>query len=473
MVGGSKRIALLRILQSTCCFVLLVAAGCGSVRTQTGFYEPVYTNMRGGNFEAAAANIEKAKESGKYGHKDRLVYYLDAGVLYHYAGHFDSSNVRLHAAESAAEELFTKSISRGATSFLLNDNALEYAGEDYEVLYSNLLKCLNYLRQNSFDDAFVEVRRANLKLDLLEQKYADAAKQSEQASQDDTNSYDIKYDVEKVRFHNDAFARYLSMHMYAAEGMWDDARIDYDFLLDAFRSQPHVYNFDMPAVNYSREKGKTILSVVGLAGMSPTKEAWELRLRTEKDLNLIQVLYTDTGGDETEYGHIPADIGVDLYAKFAIPRIEPRPSTISRAIVFADGQPIGELQVIEDVSMVAQETFRAKKSLIYFKTIARALGKALANYKLKQEVEGGDKLLSWLKKAAVDVVTDLTEGADLRCCRTLPGRILVGDFELAPGIYDLRIEFRGADDQVLDVTHYPKFPVNDRGLNLIEAISLN
>jgi len=466
-----RRSSAVTSISASLLLVILILTGCGSVRTQTGFYEPVYEELETGNFTEAAAGIERAKENGKYGHKDRLVYYLDAGMVYHYAMQYDTSNTRLHLAEDAAEELFTKSISRAATSMLLNDNVLEYSGEDYEILYANLMKCLNYIRKDDIEDAFVEVRRANLKLELLDQKYDDAAKELTTASKNDTLDYDIEYAVDNVRFHNDAFARYLSMHMYASEAKWDDAHIDFELLKDAFAKQSQVYQFDLPKVKYKPSSGKSILSVVGLAGLSPTKEAFELRVRSDKDLELIQVLYTDTEGKDAEYGHLPIDLGVDLYFKFAIPRIAQRPSVVKTARVFANNELIGELQIIEDLYLVAEETFRARKSIIYFKSIGRSLAKALANYKLKKEVDTGG-LAGWLKKAAVDVVTDLTEGADLRCCRTLPGRIFVGDFELEPGTYDLRIEFVDYSGHTLDVTYYPQYKILDKGLNLVEAFSL-
>ena len=120
------------------------------------------------------------------------------------------------------------------------------------------------------------------------------------------------------------------MHIYASDGQWDDARIDYDDLVKAFKTQPEVYSFQMPDVNYAPSDGKSIVSVVGLAGLSPIKQSFDLRIRTDKDLHLVQVLYTDTDGREAEYGHIPLDIGEDFYFKFSIPRVERRPSTISR-----------------------------------------------------------------------------------------------------------------------------------------------
>jgi hypothetical protein len=451
---------------------LLLISGCGSVRTRTGFYEPITLDLRKGEFQAAVSAVEAAKESNKYEHKDRFVYYVDAGMAYHYAGMFDSSNARLSLAESSAEDLFTKSISRAAASMLLNDNVLEYAGEDYEILYTNVIMALNYMMLGEYEDAFVEVRRANLKLDLLEQKYADAAEQLEEGSPDDSSSLKINYDVDNVRFHNDAFARYLSMHMYASEGMWDDARIDYDKLRDAFAWQPDVYDFDMPEVRYSPDGDGAILSVVGMAGLSPVKEAFDLRIRTDKDLDLVQVLYTDSENHEVEYGHFPLNVGQDFYFKFSIPRIVERPTEVDRIRIFAGPQTVGELQLLEDVYRVAEETFKAKRSLIYVRSVLRAVAKGLASHAMKKKADTGG-LEGWLKKAAIDVATDVSEGADLRCSHLLPGRIYVGDFELEPGVYDLRVEFLDREGNLIAAEELPGFEVHRTGLNIIQATCLN
>jgi hypothetical protein len=450
---------------------LFLIAGCGSVATRKGFYEPIAADLRRNDFDAAVARIEKAKAEGKYGKKERFLYWLDSGLACHYASRFQESNRKLSDAEDAADELFTKSISRAAASLLLNDNVLEYAGEDYEVLYTNLMKALNYVAFDDFDDIFVEIKRANEKLDLLEQKYRKAAEEFSQNSQADDQEVKIDYDVEKVRFNNDAFARYLSMHVYAAEGKLDDARIDYDLLHRAFREQPYVYNFDVPDVKY-HSPDKAVLSIVGLAGLSPVKEALELRIRTDKDLDLVQVLYTDPQTGESEYGHLPMPVSEDYYFDFAIPQIVSRPSFISRVRVTSNGQAIGELQLLEDVGAVAKETFAAKKSLIYLRTLARAIVKGLAAHEAKEKVDTGG-LGGWLKKAAVDVATDVSENADLRCSRLLPGKIYVGDFEIEPGVYDLTIEFLDENGDLVGATDVSGYRVLNKGLNLVEAFCLN
>jgi hypothetical protein len=452
-------------------FLLLVISGCSSVATRNKFYIPIAADISDQNYYSAIEKLEKAKEENKFSVKDRLIYYLDSGFANHYASMYDSSNVKLTYAENLAEELFTKSISRAAASMLLNDNTLEYAGEDYEVLYTNLFKSLNYFKLNKFDDALVEIRRVNLKLELLEQKYADAANTLKQGSPDDTSFVEMDYNVQTVRFNNDAFARYLSMHMYAADGKYDDARIDYDYLVDAFDSQPHIYNFAMPDVSYYSED-KAILSVVGLTGLAPVKEPFNLRIRTDKDLDLVQILYKDGENNDAEYGHLIMPVSADYYFKFAIPKLLTRPSAVSEIRVYLDHSPKGKLQLLEDINTVALETFEAKKSLIYFRSIARAVAKGLSNHKAKKKVDTGG-VEGWLKKAAIDVATDLTENADLRSSQFLPGQVYVNDFEVDPGLYDITIEFVGFDGETLFLQNVEQFKVNRGDFNLIEAVYLD
>ncbi len=441
--------------------------GCGAFVTRTKFHEPISADVTAGNFEEAAARVEKARNDGKYDRKDRLLYYLDSGALYHYAGMPDSSNARLMSAEAAADELFTKSVTRAVGSMMLNDNLLEYAGEDYEILYTNLLMALNYISLGSFDDAFVEIRRANEKLALLEQKYGAMVDELNAQNEQSGDNVPIDYEAAKVRFYNDAFARYLSMRNYAAEGKMDDARIDHDHLSDAFEIQPHIYDFPMPEVKQTSEQG-ALLSIVALAGLSPTKEAMNLRIRTDKDLDLVQVLYTDSENKDAEYGHLPMPVSEDYYFKFAIPRLVPRYSEVAIIEVYADSRFLGRLGLLEEVSHVAGETFKAKSSLIYLKSVARAVTKGLVAHKAKQQADSGG-FEGWLKKAAIDVATDISENADLRCARYLPGRIHVGDFEIEPGVYDLRIIFKDAFDGEIKNVSFPGHEISDDGLNLIEA----
>lgn len=160
----------------------------------------------------------------------------------------------------------------------------------------------------------------------------------------------------------------------------------------------------------------------------------------------------------------------DFYAKLSIPRVVERPSDISSIWVYTDTGLLGQLQVLEDVYQVAQETFKARKSLIYLRSVARVVAKTIAGYQLKKKVDN-PHFDGWLKKILVDVYTDLSEGADIRCCHLLPGKIWVGDFELTPGEYHLRIEFLDRNQRLLSAKEFDHYRIKPGQMNLVEAAS--
>jgi hypothetical protein len=83
-------------------------------------------------------------KSSNYSNRDAILYYLDQGMLTHYAAQYDDSSRLLETGERAIEEAFTKSVTREIGTYLLNDNTREYAGEDYEDMYINAFNALNY-----------------------------------------------------------------------------------------------------------------------------------------------------------------------------------------------------------------------------------------------------------------------------------------------------------------------------------------
>ena len=448
----------------------LVLAACAGPSARV--YAPIDLKAGAGDFGGALAELEAVKETGKFRDKDRLLYFLDSGFLAHHADSLRLSNERLSLAEDTAEEMFTKSVTKAALTMVLNDNVLDYSGEDYEILYTNTFKALNYAASEDFQGALVEVRRANEKLELLEQKYVKLGDAMERGAARDTTAARIDYEAKKVRFNNSAFARYLGMHLYAARGDWDDARIDREGLEDAFRTQPHIYDHAVPDVSY-RADGQAVLSVVGFAGLSPRKTPLNLRIFAHKESQTVTVQYDgvyigQSGGD---YAIIPFPVEETYYFKFSIPQISPQPSVVKRVRVTIDGREAGDLEVLEDVGNIAVETFEAKKSLIYLRTVARAIVKGLAFYKQEQKLKA-DGVPEWLAKGMLGVLAEAIEAADVRGSHYLPGRILVRDFPVDPGLHGLRIEFLDAAGGVVHLENIPAYEVRASGPNFVEATCL-
>ncbi|MFP4179255.1 MAG: COG3014 family protein [Spirochaetaceae bacterium] len=408
---------------------------------------------RSGNYGAAAQKLAGEDRSDFYSEKEKVLYYLDLGMLYHYDGQWQSSSEHFEEAEMLIEEYFTKSISQAATSLLLNDTAMDYAGEDYEDIYLNVFKAINYIKEDQFDGAFVEIRRVNNKLNLLEDKYKDLAEEygsSEEA--------EIDIETGESRFYSSALARYLSMLVYRADGNWDSARIDYQGMQEAFARQSNIYDFPLPLGEEVIEKPEGAkLSLLAFAGESPVKRATTFRIATYN--NRLEI---STEG-ETDMGQMQLASYNTIYwpgmeggyrFKFQLPRMVSRGSEVRSIRVLVDGSPVGELKKIESIQKVAQETFSVKLPVIYFKTISRTVIKGLVAQKGKEKMrEAGSSSGSAFGLAAgivgsiaTDVALEASEKADVRTSRYFPAFAYVGEWDVPEGTHRVQVEFYGRNN---------------------------
>ncbi|MEE4111231.1 MAG: hypothetical protein V2I40_00360, partial [Desulfobacteraceae bacterium] len=69
-------------------------------------------NLAGGDCQAAIALIGEG--DGAYGSNKRLIYLLDAAMVYMQCGDLDAAQSNFRSAEDLAERLWTESISRNA-----------------------------------------------------------------------------------------------------------------------------------------------------------------------------------------------------------------------------------------------------------------------------------------------------------------------------------------------------------------------
>jgi hypothetical protein len=442
--------------------LVILLTGCAALKTQTKHYENVESKVERGQYTEAAAHIK----SQNYEKKNRVLYYLDLGIVEHYGGDYANSNLHLEKADRMMEELFTKSISRATASLLLNDNTMEYFGEDYENIYVNIFKSLNYYHKGNFDDAMVEVRRVDEKLKLFAQKYR---KLAENYNKSEDKRIDFK--LGKNRFHNDALARYLSMLLYRADGKYDDSRIDQDKIKEAWQTQSQIYDFPIPeAVSEAlKPTNKTRLNVLSFIGWGPKKHQKVLYIHTEK--NLVGI-YSSSTCDKNSFLDIfsfPVDEG--YHFKFALPSIKERPSKIASIGITVNGKEVGRLQLLEDMSKVAVESYKLKEPIIYFKSITRAVVKGTSSHAAKEKITKDDShLISLFKRAVVDACVDATENADLRSWRMMPGKCYVGEFKIDEGVWDITVNYYSADGMILRSHKFPAQEIKKNSLNLLETV---
>lgn len=444
---------------------ILLLFGCASLRTNYEFYLPILTELKNGNFNSAAEHIIAAELNGEYADKDEVLLHLDKGMIFHYQDNNNQSNQEFELAESAIEASYTKSISKGAFSILLNDNALRYDGEVYEDLYINIFKALNYIQLNDFDEAYVEVMRITNKLKEFDTKLEEQVGKF-------NSSEDSKFKVDPVHldYYNNVLSNYLSYLIFRSEGEFDNARISMEQLHEAWDTYPDVYNFEKPKVILNiDDTSKVLLNVISFTGEAPTKQPVGARITTFNDYIVIS--------DPINFHVQPIVIPGIKYGwnfKFEFPQIVFSPSEVVKIEVYANNNKLGTLELLESINNVAVKTFESEKNLIYFKTIARALLKGIGTSALgrtiKKETDGG--ILGDILVGIANAAVDATERADLRSWRTIPGYCYVGEFNLIEGTYDIDVKFINSYDEVISSTSYKDYKIT-QGLNLVEAFHLN
>ncbi|TVR70276.1 MAG: hypothetical protein EA427_06260 [Spirochaetaceae bacterium] len=455
--------------------VLLAVALAGCASTRNTLFVEADDAVRDADYSRALQIVE-SNQDRMYTSRDGVLFYLDTGMLLHYDGEYRESTERLEEAERLIEEYFTRSISQAAATFLINDAMRDYGGEDFEDIYLNVFKALNFLGEGRTESALVEARRINIKLNLLEDKYQSLA--AGYARAEEADGPEIR--PGENRFYNSALARYVSLVLNRAEGNADGVRIDWQFVQEAFRQQSNLYDFPLPLdESTARMPADSRLSVLAFAGRSPVKLAQTLWILTGD--NMVTIIYAE---EDERLGRIPQGLASFYFPgveggyrfKFELPRLHPRGSEVTHIRVVADGRVLGEVEMLENMEEIALDTYRIKEPIVFIKTVTRTLVKSLVGARAGQAMrqagsESGTAIgmiAGILGSIATEIVLDASEQADLRVSRYFPAYAYVGEWDLPAGEYEIDVEYyRGG--QLLYVDRLGRVPVSPRSPNLLSS----
>lgn len=437
---------------------------CASLYTQKAHYEQIDEYLNIGENQLALDELQNSKNSS-YKEKDKVLFYLEQGMLYRYAGHYEKSNESLTLAEYGIEELLTESISKGILSGVLNDNSLDYAGEDYEDIYINIFKSLNYLQLGLTEEALVEVRRVNHKLNVLEDKYKGYVEEIN--SEEGVTIPEADYN-----FHNDALARYLGILAYRLEGSYDSSRIERDYFNQAYKLQTSIYDFPAPEPPKLRTD-KTVLNIFSYSGLGPEKISNTVNVSTGANSIVLGSYGSDDSEDNDYLGFSSiahAGLAGGVHLKLDFPKLVANEDPAFYVEVLVNNENRGRLSLIESINNVAKETFKVKQPAIVGKTVIRAVTKAIVSEATEaavtETVGGGWGLLTGLAGA---VYMQVSENSDLRVSRYFPAKVRAIEIELEPGEYDISLIYYDQNMNMVYKDDFNNYTIKERGLNLLES----
>lgn len=428
----------------------MTLSGCGSSGNR---YLLVDKSLLASDYRTADAVIRKAEE--EYGTKSRVLYGMDRGMTLQLAGDYQQSNEVLEQAEEEVDRLYTRSIRTESLAFMTNDNSLPYEGEPYEQVMINVLKALNYACLNRWEDALVEARRIDHRLNVLTDRTKD-----------------------KAAYRDDGFARYLSGILYESSGDLNNAFIAYRKAYETFEASRAWSKTGVPSqlradllrtadalhlsqefTDYQRLFPETVwqsveeqrqlaqVLVISYNGRAPRKEDQFLDLPISMDaLQLVLLNRAFTSGNRQQHRATDSVLyGLNgRVVRVALPRIVPQKTQVpvdTVSLIPENGTSvIVRTELAQNVTALADKALSERIAGIAVKAVARAAFKyTLAEGATRgaQHAVGGDAG-PWVG-LAVGLLTKgfavASEESDKRSWRTLPDEIHLARTWVAPGAY--------------------------------------
>jgi len=202
----------------------LLLTGCaGDYIARTAGYRHAYESYQ---YPPAIQGFDGEVKSGPQ--IDQLLAMMDEGMVLHAAGKFEESIQVLAQADKLSERLDFTSISEEAKVLISSERERAYRGEDFEKLMISTLQALNYGQLGKDEDALVEVRRVNERMQKM-------------------------INDEKKPYEQLAIARYLTAVLWEDQGHLDDAIIDY---LAANKLAGDLGSLAEPLVRLAKQTGR-------------------------------------------------------------------------------------------------------------------------------------------------------------------------------------------------------------------------
>lgn len=456
----------LNIIKTTVCgcLLLLLVSCAGGSRLR---YDKLSQALSKQEF---IPTVETIKSNPKYyGENNRFLYNMDIGVLYHYAGLYDSSNVFLERAVKIYDDLFTRSISNEAAAILVNDNVRPYRSRPYELVLLHQFMALNYLSLGNLDAALVETRRTQ----LLFNQWATH-----------------KDKVEK--YTDDPMFHYLSSLMYKAAGETSNSLISLFKSVEAFNNgpislPPQIRNYayyeflnndrksdidvlklhaDTLIDSFStlmKSSGDGEIVVVGYAGKGPVfqESTW---WGTYIHGGLLILHYTGADGVEQTFtmqapplpekelkkaakGEVNK-IGTTFHVKLSMPAVKSTPARTDHFTVAGDSFMVKSYEV-NDLDAMSQKYFDDNRTTILLRTVIRVVLRTITAEKAKEKLETENPLANILINVGTDILADQLEHADVRSCFLIPKTIHMARISVPAGTHTIEVAARDKDGNII------------------------
>jgi hypothetical protein len=397
--------------------------------------------------------IPKLKALSQKSGDDKLLYLMEAGVLLHTSGDFESSNQVLKQAEEISDNA-KLSLSQKGLSFILSDSSEGYRGEDFERVLIKFYIALNYILKGEYDEAKRYFRKIDF--ELKEMKYVEG------------------------KYKQNLMARYLDALVSEATGRFNDTRVQYKNILEIDPNLNEIMgdqyilsvktgetgdqakfadgskfltilNQKLKPVPYKQDMGEVIFIIQ--SGKAAIKESRGRILDDRYFVDMLEVAIRTSLYDRGAGLSVMSVMAGLSRAENPVPIYRHRDMVRNQVYdININGLKVNKSRIYNDFSDTAMASFNENYNTIVSKNVASIATKlvisAIATEAMARSVESRNRDNEGLAAATRLVggfVTGLTAGAsiepDLRCWHLIPSNFQVRRVFLEPG--DYRTEING------------------------------
>ncbi len=439
----------------------MLLAGCGP---SVNRYLLIETSLRAHDPKGADAIVQRAEK--EYGEKSLVLYGMDRGMILQLAGDYQQSNAVLERAEEELDRLYTRRIRTETLAFLTNDTALPYEGEPFEQVLINVLKALNYTRLGQWQEALVEARRIDHRLNVL----SDRTKEKNAYRDDGFARYLSGILYESTGDVNNAFIAYRNAYeIFEATSAWSHMAVPSQLRVDLLRTAEALhftqdlatYQQAFPETKWETSQALQSLAqvvVISYNGRAPRKEDQFLDLPIS--LDALQLVLLNRGASQSNQ---PSQRAADsvLYGlnghvvRVALPRLVPQKTQVPIdrvSLISENGMRVTvSTELAQNVTALAEKALSERMAGITVKALARAATKfALAEGTTREAEKAAGKDAGPLVGLLVGLMTKglavASEEADKRSWQTLPDEIHLARVWVPAGRYQVQSQPAGSYD---------------------------
>lgn len=388
---------------------------------------------------------------GRFAPRDELLAALYRASALYYAGRFDTSGVTLDRAAVLADDRYTKSVSKNVLAAVTNDGVLPYEPSRTERLMMNYYGMLDFLRRGNAAGAAVEARRVSA---LLE-------------------SFDSRKDSVDARTR--ALLNYLAGAAFEAAGEKNDAAVSYrvaralvgdsalPFPVEPKKGRrpratrpasdpatgevivvvehgyvahlvPRLVLVPVTQDEFDKFGGKPEETLAAAAAISARAMLW---IASDRD----RFTWHDEHDDrELRMNDDSREIAYLLPVAWTSLQRPYHPAW--RASLVVDSAPPRPIALSADLCDAVAADFRRSRAASLTRGVLRAGMKlALAKTAADKMEDRKGELAGTVTRWAADALNVLTERADIRQWRLLPGELSLVRVTLPAGTHDLAIDY--------------------------------